>query len=1511
MSHSIAYSKHTSIGDYASVKSVLGHVLKFVDEPRNDATRATFLTSLHNGLKRSKATPTFTAASLSVWTAVLEALEDGDPPLDIPLSLPGIHPVIVACLNDQTLDPLDANMDVFWGAAPKRLYRAKRANSVGSRGGTAEPEGGRAGGEEEEESAEAQSGFDLPDAPAGGNSEDERDWEDIHHSEKEAAALNGERPRAKRPVASDFNDTRRAARVEVPIFDDPTPRESTAAARRKAFFSSIEVALDTGTEDDDDDLIGRPPHVLICRLRQRDFKQYAVKAKGEESLAFIAAQVQVEIDPKDKGRLLCGEFVPLADICGYSPESTLDLPEGFDALNDAKIEAVRASRRSIFYGPMALLDAWEQVSKLDGRFFPERKAERKIFGIILKAALKNVDDATCRRVLRWVDANAKHIATVGGRVRDWGQVTGNDALYHEIVVAPAAALAALGADPSGKRRKVTNSDEICKNANAEVPIPPPTARKTGAMGAAAFATLPLALLEEEEEFGAEATDPSNWPWLQLDDDEELPEINAPRPPAHHLAGVGVAPRLRRLWHWPEPHLDPPRNPLLSSTYTAKPLPRPPQHVLEDPGYLAALKSHPELFSVGTCPLNVEAFRKSLETHPNRPWVESLLWSMEHGMWPCHSGEAPAPPPARLVSRYIPSTEEDLDLVQAKVEKDVAKGLTSEAVDEPPEGCVISPLFAVHREGHSPRVVNDQTASGLNEGTLRKDCPAIFDSVVDLIRIMRHKGLESVPPLAVLWKTDVSSAFKTMLMHTAWQYRQAIAVSYKQPDGSRKIRYHIEWRGAFGSRGTPYLWTSIMAALLWIVQQRGDVENPVAYMDDALGYDTSGILVERTYNGVTKAIPLEMAATLDVWKEHDVPFNGFEKAEFGRSLTTLGIQLDLDALTASLPAASIDKFAVEVADFLATENRAPALKRWRSITGYGSHVCTVVPHARLWLTPLYEKLSFPNGTPKSRALAGVFINQPCRESLEKIVQELQRGEPLSLLDPGLTEWKEEDADLVIYTDACLETVEGKSGLGFWFVHNGVKQHFYCRPDKRYRKIQLAETLCVAAAIKAVAGFGIRRLLIRTDSSAAVFAYDSGSAHDTEFLPLRSITLASYELLRARKIDVRVLHVRGKDNDLADRLSRAPIRALLRDYLNIHAFNEPTEAGFGKRIIAPSKKRFAPIPNRAALEAERDVLWSEALAPRTFKQYRGHLKMWKVFSLSLPCDPIPTADTLSLFVTWRQQRVVNVYPTLSGLAYMLGPQMGAKKWTAARFSPEVLRALRGSAKIKAHRRNRAPPLPHSKYVEALRIGLDPKATYDTVMWAANVATLFLCCGRAGETTDADSPEFRNDKQRMRRETTFVTMKGFRSYLPYQKASPLYAGSHYYWVTADAGLDAVRLISRYMRARDALFGPTGPLWMRRNGTVPVRRWLVEKLKQRWGRQFTGHSMRPGGASWYVLKGANDRTVQRQGRWSSKAWEDYIRIEPEVAMAARIRDAVARDPSIRALETRTQIEAALAALL
>ncbi|KAK4694694.1 hypothetical protein P7C70_g8691, partial [Phenoliferia sp. Uapishka_3] len=1239
--------------------------------------------------------------------------------------------------------------------------------------------------------------------------------------------------------------------------------------------------------------------------------------------------LDVRIDPKDIEKILCGEHVPLCDIHSYAPRSIFEAPEGFEALLDSRFEATRAkSRPLVTLNGLQMLQAWDEVSIIDTQFFPSRVDDRRRFRGRLLALIRDATDEVVHRIGVWVDTTGREIATFGGKVSHWGQASSANALYHELVVAPAAAAKyAASTSKAGGATCISAADAAGSTQFSSAPALEGRRRRektkdsslgevsgklVGTLLAGVVAVVAKPALrcapeiedgwdsdesdesgsdEEEEDYGEYDREE---PWLPLDRNEELPEPTLP-PPGHHLEGVGVAPRLRRLWHWPEPHLDPPKTPLLTSSLTAKPLPRPPAIALQDPLYLAALKSHPHLFRHET-PLNVDAFERSLKDHPNRPWVESLLAAMREGFWPCHSGEPTPPPGKSLKARFTPRTEEDLDVVEAQVKSDVANGWTSPSFKELPEGCVVSPLFVVRRGDEAkPRTVNDHTASELNKHIERKNAPAIFDTIPDLIRLARAKGIAELPAGSVWWKTDASAAFKMMSMHSAWQFRQAISVSYKMPDGSRETRYHIEWRGAFGTRATPYLWTSIMAAILWIVQQRGVIENPLAYMDDAFGLDTSGIMVERTFYGETKIIPLEVAEMLDVWYEHGIQF-GWKKVVFGVKIPVLGISLCLDTLTTSIPEASVKKYTDEVRSFLAHPKRAPPLKWWRSITGYGSYVCTVVPHARLWLTPLYEKLSFKGGAPKNLPHLGVFINKSVIRSLEAIVEELERGEPLSLVDPGLTEWGAADADLVVYTDACLlDKKKSGSGLGFWFDLGGVRHHYYSRPKVRYAKIQLAETLTVAAAIECVLALkipGLRRLLIRTDSSAAVFAYDSGASSDTDKLPLRSIILGSYIAIRKAKIDVRVLHVSGSDNDLADRLSRAPKHILKSEYSHLRRFRPPTHLlNNQSRIVAPKPtKGRQPPPKLSELLAQRDTLWAAALAPRTFNAYRRDLRDWNAFALSIGVSTTPTADSLSLFVTYRLRTRVDVYGTLSGLQYMLAGSMTEAGWKKARFSLEVARAIRGSAKLLKHVKKRAPPLPHSDYLRALKIGLDPNATYDQQLWASQCVTLFLCCGRAGEVCDADSPDFRDPDQRMPRERASLTAKGFRAFVPYMKNDPLYHGSHYFWTTLDAGKDAVRLLSRYMNARDARFGYTGPLWLKADGQVPIRRAFVAELKRRFGEKFTGHSMRPGGATWYVLEGASDQTVQRQGRWKSKAWEQYIRLEPELAIAARIRDATSK---------------------
>lgn len=506
---------------------------------------------------------------------------------------------------------------------------------------------------------------------------------------------------------------------------------------------------------------------------------------------------------------------------------------------------------------------------------------------------------------------------------------------------------------------------------------------------------------------------------------------------------------------------------------------------------------------------------------------------------------------------------------------VKDGWISPPFDQRLAGVTFSPQFVLRRPGSSPRLIDDHAASGLNDGIA--DVPCIYDRVPELIHLLRYLGLldDSLPEHALLFKLDVASAFKIMLMHPLWQLRQAIEVAYPQRRGPPRVRFHIQWRAAFGSKASPYLWTSLMSAVHWVIVQRvPEVPWPFSYMDDTYSLARSGRWALFKHEGEIRRIPHELAAILRIWDEWGIPWR-WKKVEFGRFLVITGLRLDLDSATISLPPGAVARFAAEVQEFLAEPSRRHPLKRWQQLVGYANWALTVLPFARPYLTPLFAKLRLPNGAPRPHSpYTPVFFNQEIRLNLSNFVAELQHGDPLDLRDPALSEWRSEDADLVIYTDACLEEKGGTgSGLGYWYELQGSRRHFFARPRVRWLSIQFAETLAVASALEQVVeligagGFATRprRILVRSDSAPAIYAFDSGAAVDSEQAPLRTLVMASFNLVRLAKVDVKVRHIRGVHNYTADALSRASIRDLRSTYGSSLTQFVPPPALVGRALI----------------------------------------------------------------------------------------------------------------------------------------------------------------------------------------------------------------------------------------------------------------------------------------------------------------------------------------------------------
>lgn len=136
-----------------------------------------------------------------------------------------------------------------------------------------------------------------------------------------------------------------------------------------------------------------------------------------------------------------------------------------------------------------------------------------------------------------------------------------------------------------------------------------------------------------------------------------------------------------------------------------------------------------------------------------------------------------------------------------------------------------------------------------------------------------------------------------------------------------------------------------------------------------------------------------------------------------------------------------------------------------------------------LKPLLSS-SYKKILKKNHKNAPIFLNQAVTNDLSVFANKILVSRPLHLLDPGVVEWNNNEADAVIYTDACLVSSDGSSGIGFSLTINGVPHGYLLRlylPS--LLDIRLAEMLVILAAIQWVTRQERkpRGLLIRSDSA----------------------------------------------------------------------------------------------------------------------------------------------------------------------------------------------------------------------------------------------------------------------------------------------------------------------------------------------------------------------------------------------------------------------------------------------
>ena len=111
---------------------------------------------------------------------------------------------------------------------------------------------------------------------------------------------------------------------------------------------------------------------------------------------------------------------------------------------------------------------------------------------------------------------------------------------------------------------------------------------------------------------------------------------------------------------------------------------------------------------------------------------------------------------------------------------------------------------------------------------------------------------------------------------------------------------------------------------------------------------------------------------------------------------------------------------------------------------------------------------------------------------------------------------------------------------------------------------------------------------------------------------------------------------------------------------------------------------------------------------------------------------------------------------------------------------------------------------------------------------------------------------------------------------KADQFFEGSLVILQSTTLADDPLAPFSKYLTARDHHFPLRAELWLKEDGMIPTRSWFLNLLQKHFPGNVGGHSLRAGGATALAEAGIPAHMIQAIGRWSSDAFQIYIRRHP-----------------------------------
>ncbi|KAF8586317.1 hypothetical protein K439DRAFT_1646329 [Ramaria rubella] len=335
----------------------------------------------------------------------------------------------------------------------------------------------------------------------------------------------------------------------------------------------------------------------------------------------------------------------------------------------------------------------------------------------------------------------------------------------------------------------------------------------------------------------------------------------------------------------------------------------------------------------------------------------------------------------------------------------------------------------------------------------------------------------------------------------------------------------------------------MSLVIWICIYVRFIDDLLHYMDDSWSYDMNPTLVY--YDPYKESYSSKQVALLRLWDDIGLPHSK-NKQEFGPSLMIIGFWVNPRDMSITMPSESKADLIAAVRNFVDTSSvRRRPLVEWQRLLGWINWGLNCFPLLKPALQSSYEKISG-----KKFSHASIFLNREVIRDLKWLSDVLEDSDGICMLDA--IEWPLENADLEIFCDSTL------SNMAFYCPQANVA---FCSPvpDNAPRgTIFYYEALAIVSALAWAAQrhHPPHRLVIRSDSLNSVEMFHTLKA----LSGYNTLLLFSVRILMHSKISLRVAHVSGDSNIIADAISRLLFKLVSEHHpgLLIKSFQPPLDA-----------------------------------------------------------------------------------------------------------------------------------------------------------------------------------------------------------------------------------------------------------------------------------------------------------------------------------------------------------------